>query len=275
MQKQTEKFLQPFRKRFPRLAAYLKRRRVTILSLIISIAVLILLSLSLRGTFIIDTSTMMVRILPPKGVKVKEGHVRLHKGIENDELTIQFQFSATNPPEAGKIGIRLPKEFKLSESIALDGLKFVETWVRHNNRNYTYSLIGSDSPSLFLKFNGSVFRTRARELFFALSVDTNSYDNPPIRVTLTGLDRSDISYLTPQPQFRTAYAIDYRPLERESSAIPRLKIINFHMRDRERGYITDFRIFLTGIFLGVFASLFASILWDIIREYEIRAVNKT
>jgi hypothetical protein len=96
-----------------------------------------------------------------------------------------------------------------------------------------------------------------------------------VRVTITGLDRSDINYLSPKPQFSSVYAIGYDPLEWETDSSNMLKRIEFQMRDREIGYLADYKIFIYGILLGVFASLFASIVWSVIRDYEKNNEKKT
>ena len=263
------KYLQP-------LGTYATRRPFTITALIFSIICLIFLILSLRGYFRIDTSHMEIGILPAtEAIRIDRGTISLHKGSESDELMIQASFSVINPSGDKYVTIKVPETFKLNNESFKAGFKFLESWVRKAERYYSYVATTTEgvNPYLQLKFNGSAFRSHAREIDFTLFLNLVAYNKPPIYVTISGLDRSDINYPSPEPHFRRSYAIGYNPLRWDS---PRsLEIIKFHMRDRESGLHNDFLLFMMGIIGGIIASLFASILWEMIREKEIRSSKKT
>lgn len=270
------KLISLFNLRFPNLSAKLENRRITILSLVFSFSFIVFLSITLKENFRIVHSNLEVGLVETdEGIKLKSGHLIIHKRRDNDELTINAKFLKLSPEAEGqKIMLVVPKRLKLKKTMMLRGVTFAESWVRDDERRFTYTIKDYDNPSVWIKLGGPIF-PKARELFFSLSIVTYSNDNYPIRVTIRGLDSSDINYLSPNPDTRNYWAIDYDPLEWESSATPMLKQIEFQMRDRENVYKNDYKIFIFAILLGIFASFFASIIWSLLREHEKNNINKT
>lgn len=271
--------LRLFKSRVPNLAANLKSRRITIFSLIVSSTFIVFCTFFLKDSFKIVLSDIAVRIEPhTDSVKLKNAHITLYKGVKSDTLSIDATFSLDNHIKDGKIIIFVPEGLILDTS-SLHGLTFVESQVWPSEQLFTYSVTADRAdPSLYLSFKGRIF-PRVRELFLSLTVMAGRYFNdhrehPPVRLTFEGLGLSDITYLSNQPQSRSAYTIDYDPLEYASSG-SLVGPIEMKILDRDVGYLSEYKMFISGILLGVFASFFASIMWSIIQEYETLVTSKT
>jgi hypothetical protein len=194
----------------------------------------------------------------------------LAKGTKKDKLSLSISLTNNNLHEKNYLTIKVPQCFDSVDSSFVRGLKHVNTYSRDDHRYYVYQSTEINSALLSLELTGYLFSTFSREVDFSLNIFLSANHDPPVVVRFFGLDRLDVFYLTPPPSQRESYAINYDHLRWVASAPKTFEPINFQMRDREKSANAEFRLIITGIFLGVFASLLASILWDIIRQMELK-----
>ena len=270
------KILQPIRQVIervrpsPEIKKFIKKRRWSIVLFVISIAAIVALTLSIRQFFRIESRTVDVGIYSDKnGPHPIDGHISIRKENKLDVLRMYLLF-ASGPQNVGKhFTIRVPANLKISRETSMQGTSRGTPWTTNYVDGeivtwYPFTITSANVGGAVV-FEGAILSSSARELDFSLSLDVFDQPEFPLRLTIVGLDRSRLEYVNPEPGFRTTYALDYKQLTWKTL---RDGPVSFQIQDKQRSGQTDYRIFVTGVLLGVFVSFSTAIIWDLVKEKE-------
>ncbi len=245
---------------------FIRRRKLTLALLAVSVVALSLLVASLDALFHIESRSLLFGLgLTSSGCQLTNGHLLIEKKGSTDEVSLEIKVAGNLSGES--LSLRIPKGLELTETIIAQGLESNGDNIKDGERWLYYRFTDASNAQCWLKFQGDILTTTAQELLLLLQLHVAQGQREfPFRLAIRGLEKSDLLHLSPTPTYRSNWAVDYDPLPWDNLKSTPIMLTT---RDRGRAYQKDFRAFLTGIFVGLFSSFLASIFWDLAREKEL------
>jgi hypothetical protein len=242
----------------------IRKRRVTFVIFLFCSILLGHLGFSIRNYFRVERRNVEFGFL---GKAIRTAGIYITHRETADEVHLEFvALAAPNlPQDERRFSIWVPAGFQ-EKAVYCQGAHPDGSVVREGMRWYLFQAEKEGERVCQIEALAQVMTSSALETDLTLNVLSLGKPDFPVTMVISGLDRLDIAELSHSPSSRYTGSIQYNPLPVENPNF--FDEVSMHIRDRERGIRSEFKIFWMGMVFGVFSSFTASILYDIAREWE-------